>query len=256
MVTIFFRYIKIFFQLNIIKTLFFNFKVFPFKTAIKLPVFFYGSVKFASITGNISINSGDIKHGMIVFGSKDENIIATRDPVRLFITGKLVFNGTCRFSLASQIVVWDNGSLEIGDNAWFGTYTRIVAFNQIIIGDNLLASWECQIFDTDFHFIKDVRKDLIYNNCNPVHIGNNNWIGNRTTILKGTTLPNFCIVASNSLCNKDYTGTCPEYSAIGGIPAQLLKEGITFINHKPTEKKLNHYFWKNRGADSAEATLF
>jgi acetyltransferase-like isoleucine patch superfamily enzyme len=62
----------------------------------------------------------------------------------------------------------------------------------------------------------------------PIVIGNNVWIGNRTTVTPGTIIPNYCIVSSNSLCNKDYSYIPPD-SIIGGIPAKLLKTGYRRI---------------------------
>ena len=49
------------------KTLYFNFKKFPLSTAMKLPVIFYGPVKFTNITGKVVIE-GPVKRGMIGFG--------------------------------------------------------------------------------------------------------------------------------------------------------------------------------------------
>lgn len=248
-------YIKLLRRLNITKTLYFNFKVFPSKIAFKLPVFIFGRIKFASLSGKILIKSSVITRGMIVFGSNAENIIISNDPTRLFITGDLVFEGRCTFMQAAQIVVWDNGILKIGNNASFGTHARIVTFKSVTILENLLASWECQIFDTDFHFLRNVQKDIIYNNCKAVHIGKNVWIGNRATILKGTFVPDYCIIAGNSICNKDYSLTCPEYSAIGGVPAKLIKSDVTFISDKSTEKKLNRFFWNHQDSESIGGSL-
>ena len=52
-----------------------------------------------------------------------------------------------------------------------------------------------------------------------------NWFGNRCNIMKGTITPNNTIVASNSLCNKDYSDI-PEYSLLAGSPAKLKNKGI------------------------------
>ena len=44
--------------------------------------------------------------------------------------------------------------------------------------------------------------------------------------MQGTITPNNCTIASNTLCNKDYT-TLGENILIGGIPAKLLKEHVS-----------------------------
>lgn len=62
----------------------------------------------------------------------------------------------------------------------------------------------------------------------PISIGNFSWIGNRTTIGPGSILPDYTIVASNSLVNKDFSILNP-YSTIGGIPAKFIREGWTRV---------------------------
>ena len=44
--------------------------------------------------------------------------------------------------------------------------------------------------------------------------------------MQKTKTPNYCTIASNSLCNKDYS-SFGENILIGGIPAKLLKENIS-----------------------------
>ena len=63
--------LKIYYSINWTKTLYFNFKKFPFSIAKQLPVFFYENVKFTSIAGKIEIK-GAIKKGMIGFGQPYE----------------------------------------------------------------------------------------------------------------------------------------------------------------------------------------
>ena len=64
------RYLM-FISVNWIKTIYFNFKMLPFKQAKALPVFFYGKVKFSDLSGELQIKS-TIKTGMIGFGQKFE----------------------------------------------------------------------------------------------------------------------------------------------------------------------------------------
>lgn len=64
----------------------------------------------------------------------------------------------------------------------------------------------------------------------PIHLGQYCWIGNRSTLMPGTVLPDRIIVASNSLLNKNYVvrGVQP-YSILGGMPAAVIKEGVERI---------------------------
>jgi hypothetical protein len=76
-----FLYIKILFQISLVKTLYFNFKVFPLPIAIKTPVHFFGSLKFASLKGKVKIMTSNLIPGMIVFGGMAENIMGTKYPL-------------------------------------------------------------------------------------------------------------------------------------------------------------------------------
>ncbi|MCW8982372.1 MAG: hypothetical protein OQJ83_13395, partial [Altibacter sp.] len=44
----------------------------------------------------------------------------------------------------------------------------------------------------------------------------------RITVMPNTKTPDHCVVASNSLCNRDYT-SLGNYILLGGIPAKLIK---------------------------------
>ena len=57
-------------KINILKTIFFNFKSLPFKQAIKFPIFIYSDTKLISI-GKIHIDSDDIHKGMIRIGKRN-----------------------------------------------------------------------------------------------------------------------------------------------------------------------------------------
>ena len=66
-----YHWIKFQLSVNWVKTLYFNFKKLPFNIAAKLPVYFYGSVKFTSLKGKITIDA-PIKRAMVGFGQAYE----------------------------------------------------------------------------------------------------------------------------------------------------------------------------------------
>src|SRR5688572_27193074 len=45
------------------------------------------------------------------------------------------------------------GEITIGDNCYVGEGTRIWSMDQIVIGDNVLISHNCNVIDTDSHEI-------------------------------------------------------------------------------------------------------
>lgn len=238
--------LKIFLKINFFKTLYFNFKVFPFNKAIKLPVHFYGKTEFANLKGVFIIDRETIKFGMIVFGGKHEVVVSSNVPTRIYNTGKITFKGEAKFARGINIMVWKNGELSFGTNFSIGSLSRIICFRKIHFHDNVLISWEVQVFDTDFHFI--VSDDIISDNTGEVLVFENVWIGSRCSILKSTILPKNSIVGSNSLCSGNYLEKYGESVLLAGLPAKMLKNNVFYLKDKKEEMKLLEYFNKNRNS--------
>jgi acetyltransferase-like isoleucine patch superfamily enzyme len=212
-------------KVNWIKTLYFNFKKFPFETAKKLPVFFYGKVKFTSIKGEIQIE-GKIQKGMIGFGQPYELNSAHKGIAEIFILGELIFKGKFQFGKDCFIFVGENAVCELGNMASMASGGKIICTEKIALGDYARFGSEAQIIDTNFHDLIDTQTGEKLQKSAPIFIGNYNFGSNRVSIMKGTQTPNFCTIASNSLCTKDYKNL-GENILIGGIPAKLIRSNIS-----------------------------
>jgi acetyltransferase-like isoleucine patch superfamily enzyme len=212
-------------KVNWIKTLYFNFKKFPFETAKRLPVFFYGRVKFTSINGEIQID-GKIQKGMIGFGQPYELNSAHKGIAEIFILGKLIFKGKFQFGKDCFVFVGENAVCELGNMASMASGGKIICTEKIVLGAYARFGSEAQIIDTNFHDLIDTQTGEKLQKSAPIFIGNCNFVSNRVSIMKGTQTPNFCTIASNSLCTKDYKALGANI-LIGGIPAQLIRSNIS-----------------------------
>lgn len=208
-----------FFLHNIIKIIYVNFHFLPFKQAMKLPIDVYGKLRIIGNRGKIIIN-GQIRPGMIKLGSQGRDMFPL-DPVILDVRGNLIFNGPFCIGCGSTIRIESGANMSIGGNSRFGAQTILFCEKEISIGTQVEGSWRCQLMDTDRHEIKDLKNDRIIDSTKPIKIGNSVWIGNNVSLNKGCVIPNDIIVASNSLCNKDYSNISP-FSVIGGIPASVV----------------------------------
>lgn len=204
---------------NILAIIYVNFRFLPFKQAIKLPIDVYGKLRVVSKSGTLQIN-GNIRPGMIKIGSQGRDMFPI-DPVILDVRGNLSFNGSFYIGCGSTIRVEENACLRIGKQSRFGAQSLIFCEKTITVGNQVEGSWRCQIMDTDRHKIEDMNSGVILEESKPVTIGDNVWIGNSVTINKGTVIPNNTIVASVSLCNKDYSSE-GEYNVLGGVPVHVL----------------------------------
>ena len=221
----FYHKLRFYCKVNWIKTVYFNFKKFPFETAKKLPVFFYGRVKFTSIKGEIQID-GKIQKGMIGFGQPYELNSAHKGITEIFILGKLTFKGKFQFGKDCFVFVGENAVCELGNMASMASGGKIICTEKIALGDYARFGSEAQIIDTNFHDLVDTQTGGKLQKSAPIFIGNYNFGSNRVSIMKGTQTPNFCTIASNSLCTKDYK-SLGENILIGGIPAKLIRNNIS-----------------------------
>lgn len=217
--------ISFFRKVNWYKTVYFNFKKFPIATAYKLPVFFYGPVKFSNISGTAMIDA-PVKRGMIGFGQRYEMSSIHKGIAEIRIEGRIVFEGDFQFGKDYFLYVGSEGIMKCGNMSGIGSNSTVVCTQEITLGSYARISSEARIIDTDFHvMLNSVTKER-YPVYASVSIGSFNYVSARVTIAKGTRTPDYCTVASNSLCNKDYTALGNNI-LIGGYPAKLLKENIT-----------------------------
>lgn len=230
-----------FFWIGFIKSAYINFRLFPFKQAIKFPILVTRNTSIHSLKGKAYVE-GIVKTAMIRFGFLHSNFISWKDSrTHLNIDGVIVFKGNMGFGVGCRIEVTQGSKLTIGGNTQIGSVTKIICRKEIEIGENFRAAWETQIMDSNFHYLKSVETGEVKFRTNPIVIGKNNWLGNRSSILQGTRTPDFTIISSFSFCNKDYAKCLPPFSILGGTPARLLKTGYYRVLDKE-EKEIEDVF--------------
>ncbi|WP_299679001.1 transferase [uncultured Dokdonia sp.] len=215
---------KAFWYVNWIKTYYFNFKKFPFKTAMKLPVFIYGNYKLTNISGKVIIDA-PIQKGMIGFGHPFEVQKRSCGLGEVVIAGTVVFKGYVHFGRDVYFHVGYDAYCEMGTFSCLGARSQLICKERIVIGNYVRIAYETQLLDSIFHQLIDMKTNTKRPITAPIELGNYNWIGNRSTIMKGTKTPDHTTLGSNSLCNKDYTDL-GKYIVIGGVPAKLLQTEV------------------------------
>lgn len=206
--------------MGIPKTVIFNLRYFPFKTAIKFPVAISSNVKLNSLKGSVAIEASNISSFMIrMGGSKSRGY--PRSIWNNF--GTVLFRGTASFGQGCVISVGHNAVLDFGDQFRTPHRTEIQCFHSIKLGHDCLISWDCLLVDTDFHQLS--RNSDNTNNDTSISIGNHVWIGCRSTILKGSDIPDGCVVGANSNVVSQFS---LENSVLAGNPARNIKNGISW----------------------------
>ncbi|MBX2827490.1 MAG: transferase [Flavobacteriaceae bacterium] len=199
--------------------------MFPFSIARKLPVVFYGSVKFTCLKGNIKIDA-PIKKGMIGFGQAYEKSTRQRGIAEINLQGALVFKGYAQFGKDCLVYIHEGAYCQFGHMASLASNGKLICYQSIILGTYARIGSQGQLIDTNFHQMIDTETDERYPKTGTIELGDYNFVSNRVTIMQKTKTPNNCTIASNTLCNKDYS-EMGENILIGGIPAKLLKDNIS-----------------------------
>jgi acetyltransferase-like isoleucine patch superfamily enzyme len=123
-----------------------------------------------------------------------------------------------------HITVGPNATLAFGgkstsSGSGITANCRIMVEKLVSLGKDCIVAWDTFITDSDHHNINGNQRIA------PVIIGDNVWISHGVSILKGSCVPNGCIVAAKALVlSDDFNENC----LIGGIPATILKRGVSW----------------------------
>lgn len=203
---------------------------FSLKEAIKLPILVRYNTKVQSLKGKVKINSGGVKTAMLKIGFGGVGIYDKKySRTIITIKGTVVLNGKVNLGHGSVLSVQENAVVTFGSNFSNTAEGKIVCKKSITIGNNVSTSWETLIMDTDWHHTYNTLNGEIFPDTKEIVIGNNVWICMRSVILKGSVIPNGCIVGANTLCSKQFTD---ENQLIVGNPARVIKEHITLYKNE------------------------
>lgn len=117
-------------------------------------------------------------------------------------------------------MIYSKGKLRLGQNFGINSFSRIVAHDCIDIGDNVTIGQFVSILDHD-HKYTFQQQNLVLDGyiTAPIRIGNNVWIADKCTILKGVKIGNNVIIGANTLVNKNV----PDNVVYAGNPARIVK---------------------------------
>lgn len=107
----------------------------------------------------------------------------------------------------------------IGDGCYLMTKEEGV---NIIIGESCGLSRNVKVMASDGHPI--YKNGVRINEAQDIILGNNIWIADNVTILKGVHLDSGSVVGINSVVTKSVSSN----SIVAGNPAQVVKENITW----------------------------
>ena len=95
--------------------------------------------------------------------------------------------------------------------------------HKLVIGKRAQFGRELTIRTSDGHSIYNIGEKLPYNEPEDIIIGDDVWIAQRVTLIKGAQIPSNCVVGACSLVNKKFE---EEGCIIAGNPAKVIKRNI------------------------------
>jgi len=98
------------------------------------------------------------------------------------------------------------------------------------IGNDCLFSWGIKIRTSDGHSVVDLETGKAINIPQDVNIGNHVWVGEDVKFLKGSSIPNNCVVGSYAIVTKKFTD---QHTVIAGFPAKVVKIGVDWNRKMP-----------------------
>lgn len=164
-----------------------------------------------------------INNGYFMLGIISKDLFPAARPARLAMGAgsKLNINGNVRVSGGVILEIFDNASLEFGNNVCINSNTTFLVTTKVKVGNDTIISWDVEIIDTDFHKISREGATT----SAPISIGSNVFVGNRAIIMKGVTIGDGAVIAAGAIVTKDV----PPNSLVGGIPARVIKETIAWM---------------------------
>lgn len=230
------------FKSNFIKTLYFNFRVFPFSVAMKFPVRVIGRAKLIGLRkGCVELKHDDtpsfsIQLGVVAFDST----LTTQ--LKFSRGATLAVGKNVRIHGGANISVNENAKLTLGDDVLFNHNVFLACSNEMTIGNHVRFGWNVQVTDSDFHVLYDSEKKEFLAPWGTVKIGDYVWIGNHSSISKRSVVPSHSIVSSYSLVNKDLSGAGESGCLFAGIPAKCKKSGIHRMFDASLDKHIQGMF--------------
>lgn len=234
---------------NPFDTLYINLRCFPLRQAIHMPFWVFGRPSIYGLSGRMVINGCKIRTGLVRF-----NLTIPSAPSfmsvqsELGIRGSIEFHGKCVIGCGTKIYVGHHAVLSLGGDTKITDFVNVGCYGRIDIGERSRIVHRCQLLDSNYHYIANMQKGTVMPWQKEIVIGKGVWVCNTTTVTGGAKIPDYCIVASNSLVSKDFSNA-PKGSFICGIPAKVIPATMVRIMNVEWEQKLDKWYIEH---DSSE----
>lgn len=190
---------------------------------------------FSLTSGGVRLEGKGIVYGIKCNNNGTNNVVIV-DAGASLTNCKLYFKGnnnqihvSCGTHL-ENVTFWledDNNYIDIGKMVSSEGNLELATCEgkKITIGDDCMFSYGIHVRTTDSHSILDTTGKRI-NPGADISIGNHVWIGADVMILKGTYVPDECVIGARSMVTSSVKADVN--SMIAGMPAKVIKKNISW----------------------------
>lgn len=184
---------------------------------------------FRQLLQTVFVKSRIFKYRVLSDLKPEGHLLRYIAPVLFSGKGKVVLGHSVKLGYAQSPLYYSHynyiearvktAKINIGNNVIINNNCCIVALDRIEIGDHCTIGINFSALDSDFHYLDPNKRHEKNPPAKPIKIGENVFVGNHVTVLKGVVIGNNVVVGSNSLVSK----SVPDNVVIGGNPAQIIK---------------------------------
>lgn len=201
-----------------------NLRLFPLKTALRLPVLCANSVRLSGMRKGAVTLSAPARFAMVRLGmtgspGDNENLFAKLTVQR---GGRLTLGDDVVIGKGFNLFVGKNAVMSIGNHFACNINAKLSAVQQVSFDRDVLVGGNVDVRDSDGHTVFG-EDGIAKENRRPVSIGQHVWLASKVSVLKGVTIPAGCMVAYGSCCTKAFDA---ENALIAGFPAKVIQENI------------------------------
>ncbi|MEZ8666103.1 DapH/DapD/GlmU-related protein [Vibrio splendidus] len=154
-------------------------------------------------------------------GSCGKKILFEKNVSLLRFPKKIELDDFCHIKSGAKICPCnESAKISIGASTSIGYNTIIFASEKIEIGNNCMIAPNAYIVDSDHGTDKNMPMKNQENVTAPISIGDDVWIATGAVVLKGSKIPQGCVIAANSVVK----GKLEPYGIYAGAPARKIGE--------------------------------
>lgn len=186
------------------------------------------------IIGNINY-----KNALINFNGSNNKFICrnglTLENCKIRFTGNnsLIYIDKNDYPMSLNMRVGNDSVIYIGKDCYINKTSHLYATERknIIIGDQILLSFETYFRTADPHIIYDCITKGRINFSKSILVGDKVWIGQQSLILKGTIIGSGAIIGGHSVVSNKIVKSNSLYA---GNPAKKIRDNVFFASAKST----------------------